>query len=90
MEKTRLEAIEQGFKLHQQELAARARKFGRIHAILDRIFPPLEIEPTGSGEPTISVYTGPLDGVDRMVRIVHNQQAGRPLDQGLLPEDSAA
>jgi len=85
-----LDAIEQSFKLYQQEQDARARKFGRVHAILDRIFRPLEIEPAGSGEPIISVYTDPVDGVDRIIKIVHNQQAGRPLEQGLLPDDTAA
>jgi len=83
MERYQIEDVRKRFEEHQAKQVAKARRAGRIQRILDKIFPPLQIEPSGSGEPSISVYTGDVNGIHRITSAIHNQMAGRPLDSGI-------
>jgi hypothetical protein len=48
--------------------------------------PPLVVQ-NDFGDPSISVYSGPVEGADRVIAIMHNHRAGRELSDGLLPAD---
>lgn len=87
MEKYELDAIKQRFAEEQAKREAKTRRGGRVSKILDRISPPLQIEPPGSGSPDIAVYRGEVDGIGRIMQVIDNQRTGRPLNEGLPTHD---